>query len=545
MALRELFAIFDVQVNAEGLKNLETNLDTVAGKLKSVAGVFGSFFLAGQVTEFIKGQIKIGEHIDDLSQRLGVNVHDLQQWQYAAVLSGVEAEAAANSLNFLNKAMGKAAEGDKGATKAFASLGLNIRNSDGSLRGLQDVLPDVAEKFEKLGSQQERAALAQKLFGRSGQILLPLFAQGSKGLEALYAEFERLGGGMSKKFVDDAAKAGDELDRFRFVGQNLKASIAGVLLPSFTKLTQHLTGMFGWMVKVTKQTNIVQGALIALGGAGVFSTVRLFANFAGSLGLIALQGGGAAFSFGKMAKELLSLGLRAGFIVGMLGLLFLVAEDIYTLFTGGKSAIGDWLDEFGGVGTATTFVKDMRDAFKDLSDAMNQAVGEGQTVKSVLGDGLKWTFDFVVGGVVQLTEWLGALVRGFAEVVKAVSDPKKYFSNDEFIKRQDAETLKAQDDSARAAVARMPKFTGKDTIGAPGAYATDGIRADVPLPPSWNKGGKGRGGGSLEQSNNINVVVQGGSNPQETGRNVKGGVQDALDAHAQNAMAALVNLGGT
>lgn len=54
----------------------------------------------------------------------------------------------------------------------------------------------------------------------------------------------------------------------------------------------------------------------------------------------------------------------------ILGLILLV-DELHGLFTGGKSAIGDWLDEVGGFGTADKTVRSLTDAFRNLMDTVD------------------------------------------------------------------------------------------------------------------------------------------------------------------------------
>lgn len=64
----------------------------------------------------------------------------------------------------------------------------------------------------------------------------------------------------------------------------------------------------------------------------------------------------------------------AALIVPLAGfaLLALAADDLYTLFTGGQSAIGDWLDELGGIGTADALVTGLKDSMKALGEAIDE-----------------------------------------------------------------------------------------------------------------------------------------------------------------------------
>ena len=54
----------------------------------------------------------------------------------------------------------------------------------------------------------------------------------SRGVDALYQEFEKLGGGLSGDTVKALAEADDSLDRLHFSTNTLKGTLVGGLAPS-------------------------------------------------------------------------------------------------------------------------------------------------------------------------------------------------------------------------------------------------------------------------------------------------------------------------
>lgn len=539
MALREILAAFEIKVDDKALKDLEGGLDGTLEKLKGVAAAFTGGLLVNEVGEFINHQIELGSQINDTAEKLGVGTEELQQFQYAAKLSGVEAESAAQSLGFLNKNIGGALGGNKELVKTFADLKVPLKDAGGNVRELGDVLPDIADGFGKLKSQQEKTAVAMSIFGRSGAALLPILNQGSDGLEDLYKEFDRLGGSLTEDFIHGADEAGDELDKLKFSFEGLKSRIAVAVFPTLITLTKFLEGVSGSLVQLSKETNVIKVGLLALGGASGFGALRILASLSKSLGFTAKAAEGA----GGAIKAIFNLGFKGGIILAALVGIGLVAEDIYTLFTGGQSAIGEWLDKFGGLGTAKALVDETTGAFRQLGQAIVDAGLTSAAFKSDAYIAFKWVFDYVIGAVVQLIEWFGDLAKGIGWVIDAVGSIQ--------IKKSDGKAFdKAGSDifaekRARRAAQGLPEFTGKDTIG--GLDPGSNLPATVPLPPGMRPKGTSATGGNAGASisNTVSVVVQGGNSPQETGRNVSQGVKDALAGQNNDALNAMLQLGGS
>jgi uncharacterized protein YukE len=68
-----------------------------------------------------------------------------------------------------------------------------VRDGGLQLRPMEDILADVADKFQKMPDGAQKTALAIELFGRSGRLLVPLLNEGKDGVQHLMEEFARLG----------------------------------------------------------------------------------------------------------------------------------------------------------------------------------------------------------------------------------------------------------------------------------------------------------------------------------------------------------------
>lgn len=174
-------------------KKLKAFGDTITGWGKKMAAA-GAAITAPLVAS---GQsfASMGDQMLKMTQRTGVSVETLSALTYAADVSGVSADALEGSLRRMQKTIVAAAQGSESASDALEQVGLTIDD----LRGLS---PDqqfklIADRLSQIQSPAAKAALAMELFGKSGAQLLPLMADGAKGIEALQAHARALGLTMS------------------------------------------------------------------------------------------------------------------------------------------------------------------------------------------------------------------------------------------------------------------------------------------------------------------------------------------------------------
>lgn len=362
-ALRQLFASFDVDTGAAVAKlgQLNSKIASTKDVLGSIAGVvLGAFSLHG-IASFVESMIDLGSSINDMAERLGVGTDELQRFQYAAGLSGVNAEEAGRALGFLSKNVGEAIGGNKEAVAQFAQLGLELKGSNGEVRELGDLIPEVADRFANMGSSQERTAMAMKLFGKSGASLIPLLQEGGDGLAKLNAQFDELGLGLSADFVKAADDTGDSLDTMKLAFRGLKSQIALEFFPSLTAATEKCTQWIAMSRRFARETNAVKIGMGALGVGAAAAAGKVVYSWSKVLGLFPKDG--------NLIGNLFKVG-QVGLIVGAFALLALGIEDIVTMCQGGESVIGDFLDQFGGVGEKQKLVDSLRQSWELMKPAI-------------------------------------------------------------------------------------------------------------------------------------------------------------------------------
>jgi molecular chaperone GrpE (heat shock protein) len=190
---------------------------------------------AGEVAEY-------GDNIDKMSQRLGLSYEGFQRWDYILGQSGVDIDSMQTGLKTLTNQLDDARNGSADAQARFEALGLSLEDINNMSR--EQVFESVISGFQRMEDSTERAALANDLFGRSGQNLTPLFNTSVEETKALADAAEELGLIMSDDAVKASADYQDALDTMQRSMAGLKNNMMGNFLPGITSVMDGLTELF-------------------------------------------------------------------------------------------------------------------------------------------------------------------------------------------------------------------------------------------------------------------------------------------------------------
>lgn len=266
MALN-LDAALKITANVAGennIRRLQNSMQGLEGRIKNtsmaadllVTGIKGlaAAAVTGGVLALAKSAINLADDMRDLSQRTGVSIQALGQFKVAAELSGTSLEGVAKGLNFLNKNMVNAATGSKDAAAAFKTIGVATTDAQGNLRSADKVFLDIADRFATLRDGPEKAALAMKVFGKSGAELIPVLNLGSQ-------EIQRFGLNIGPDFADKADAFNDQLGLMGAQTTMLTVEIGSKLLPIMSGLLSIVSE------SITAMGNLAKEFYAAVGGA--------------------------------------------------------------------------------------------------------------------------------------------------------------------------------------------------------------------------------------------------------------------------------------
>lgn len=321
-------------------------------RFKQVGAVIGTAFVAaaGALTTLTKSAIDTADKFALMSQKVGVSVESLSTLTYAAQQSGVQVDQLQGGMVKLAKNASDAAMGVGTAVNGFDALGISVKNADGSLKGTDKLLGEIATQFAKYEDGANKTALAVNLFGRAGAELIPLLNEGAGGIEKLQERAKELGLQISGETAAQADAFNDLLDDLGHLAKGVGNDIAATLLPSLVGFTQ---GMVNAGVETRK----------AGSDFGLLKTSVDFLMVAFIKGVEIVQNIGAAFGFlvdviGRVSTAVQSTGKQFG-----------------TYFAGLKHAIsGDFSAALGKFDELMSGAVDIGKEFRDGIKASGEAL---------------------------------------------------------------------------------------------------------------------------------------------------------------------------
>ena len=176
-----------------------------------------------------------GDNIDKMSQKLGISAEAYQEWDAVLQHSGTSIDSMGVGMKTLASQAAKGSE-------AFTALGISQEKAASMSR--EDLFAETITALQNVQDENQRAQLAQELFGRSAMELGPLLNTSAEETEAMRQKVHDLGGVMSNEAVKAAASYQDSLQDMQTAFSGLKRGMMSELLPSITTVMDGLTDLF-------------------------------------------------------------------------------------------------------------------------------------------------------------------------------------------------------------------------------------------------------------------------------------------------------------
>ncbi|MCO6454813.1 MAG: phage tail tape measure protein [Pirellulaceae bacterium] len=306
-----------------------------------------------------------GDQVNKASDRTGVAVEALSELAYAADQSGANLETLEGGLRRMQASVLDAAKGSKSAQENLAMLGLTVEQLAGLSPDQQFKL--IADRLSRIEDPTLKAAMAMKIFGKSGTQLLPLMAGGAKGIEELQQRARELGLTISKEDADAATLFGDTLDD---LWKSIKAgvfAIGAAMAPMLTDLIAKAIKFVVAAVNWIKQNKALVVTVFKIAAAVVAAGIALIA-LGGIISGLGAGIGAVITVVGAIGTAIAILGKVIALLLSPIGLVIVaaVALGAYLLYASGLGAKAlAWLGE-----RFETLKNDALAAWQGIGDAL-------------------------------------------------------------------------------------------------------------------------------------------------------------------------------
>lgn len=216
-------------------------VETQVNSLQSAFRAIGGALVVRELSRIAGSAIDAAGDLSVLSEKTDLTVADLSALKFAARQANADFAVFAKGLKTLSVNAREAARGSAEQRDAFDDVGVSAVDANGKLRGLNALLPEIADTFANMPNGVEKTALAVKLFGKAGEELIPFLNGGSKGMAEMRREAERLGLIIDDKLANDARTAGDSIDRLKSVAEAAAIKIGGGMTPAISDLALALS----------------------------------------------------------------------------------------------------------------------------------------------------------------------------------------------------------------------------------------------------------------------------------------------------------------
>jgi phosphoribosylformylglycinamidine (FGAM) synthase PurS component len=242
-----------------GLDNLKKAGRALAtGMAAAGAAIASAGYVIGRE---INKTMNYADEVDKLSQKMGLTKEATQEWTFVAEQNGTTLDSLTRALGRFQKNVGDADDGLTTATRSFNQLGVEISDSSGQLKTMDEIFPETIRKLSDMEDITKRNQIAMNLFGRGGKELIPILNNTTGEIDDLIEKANDLDLVMSDEdiqswvnFKDATHEVTEEFDALRrnlandflpYLQTEFLPYIQDTLVPTIKSITDAFS--YGWM----------------------------------------------------------------------------------------------------------------------------------------------------------------------------------------------------------------------------------------------------------------------------------------------------------
>lgn len=236
-ALRASLSL-DTAAFEDGSKKAISHADKLARNINRSLKTIGVGAAVQQIISAFKSVIDHADRMQEVSQRLGVPIRELEGLSLIAKTTGTSFETLTGGVGRLAKAMQQAlARPTSEAARAFQALGISL--DEISRASPSEALVMLANRFQNTADGSRKLAASLTLLGRSaGSELIPLLNQGGTEIQRFIGLAEQLGITVDQKTAVAADRFNDNIIILQASLQGIVTQLVSHMLPTLDRLVQ-------------------------------------------------------------------------------------------------------------------------------------------------------------------------------------------------------------------------------------------------------------------------------------------------------------------
>jgi hypothetical protein len=193
------------------------------------------------------------------AEKAGTSVQFMSEWSEVAKAAGVDAGALGAAFKGLQRNASDAAENGGASLKYWQELGITQDDLKAHLGDTAGLFLMVKDHLDQLGNSADRVAIAQKLLGRGGSELIPVFDMQNDAVQRIIDHAQQMGAIETSESAK-SAKAVNELSNtftegftgmakaatepiLGFLGEHA-VQIEGIVTEAFNSINEDIAAVF-------------------------------------------------------------------------------------------------------------------------------------------------------------------------------------------------------------------------------------------------------------------------------------------------------------
>lgn len=277
-------------------KNLEPQLDKADRAVKSfseklhdglnkaaagfaVVGA-GLTLISKNATDFTVNFVKSSK---GLATQIGTTTEEASRLVAAFGRMGVSADSASQMFGIFSKNIVKATadakNGSDATASAFQRLSVSTVAADGTQKGFNAILFEVADKFKAMPNGIDKTSLAMELFGRSGKDMIKVLNLGSDGIKNLEEQADKLGLTLTSSNIAAVSEYIKSQKDLKQTTDALKIAIGTTTAPVLAEFNKSINDIILTLLGTDGPMKAITVNVLAFGGpiAGAAAGVLSFA----------------------------------------------------------------------------------------------------------------------------------------------------------------------------------------------------------------------------------------------------------------------------
>lgn len=238
------------------LGDIDVATVTTVGKIAAVVAAVAK--LEKKLKAMTEESGKRASDIQDQAMMYNMTTDSIQEMTYAGELMGVGMDTITDSIKDLTKNLYDAYENGGDALSAFSALGVEITNTDGSLRNANAVFMDVIDALGGVENYTERDARAMAILNKSAQKLNPLIKQGSARLREYAQEARDTGYVMGSDMLDALDKVDTSMRRYNLQIEAGENAMSAEFAPALTEFNNKFGETFSQLARDASESGLIE-----------------------------------------------------------------------------------------------------------------------------------------------------------------------------------------------------------------------------------------------------------------------------------------------